>query len=64
MGCGVCGDWGFPKIGNCFSRFVIPVLPFLGCRLVDPVFSALGFGASGMSVFVNPGCLPEDHLGW
>ena len=62
-GCGECGDWGVSKNGNYFGRFVIPVLPSLGCRFVDPVFPSLGLGASGMSVFVNPGCLSGDHLG-
>ena len=53
---------GLQKLVICFDRFVIPVLPSLGCRFDNPVFSALGF-VLGSLVFVNPGCLPGDHLG-
>ena len=34
---------GLQKLVICFDRFVIPVLPSLGCRFDNPVFSALGF---------------------
>lgn len=34
---------GLQKLVICFNRFVIPVLPSLGCRFDNPVFSALGF---------------------
>ena len=34
---------GLQKLVICFDRFVLPVLPFLGCRFDNPVFSALGF---------------------
>ena len=62
MGCGVCCDWGSPKIGNLLDRFVIPVLPSLGYRFDNPGISTLGF-VLGSLVFVHPGCRPGDHLG-
>ena len=34
---------GLQKLVICFNRFVIPVLPSLGYRFDDPVFSSLGF---------------------
>ena len=34
---------GLQKLVICFDRFVIPVLPSLGYRFDNPVFSALGF---------------------
>ena len=34
---------GLQKLVICFDRFVIPVLPSLGCRFDNPVISALGF---------------------
>ena len=34
---------GLQKLVICFDRFVIPVLPSLGCRFDNPVFSSLGF---------------------
>ena len=34
---------GLQKLVICFNRFVIPVLPSLGYRFDNPVFSALGF---------------------
>ena len=34
---------GLQKLVICFDRFVIPVLPSLGYRFDDPVFSSLGF---------------------
>ena len=41
MGSVVTG--GLQKLVICFDRFVIPVLPSLGYRFDDPVFSSLGF---------------------
>ena len=34
---------GLQKLVICFDRFVIPVLPSLGYRFDNPVFSSLGF---------------------
>ena len=34
---------GLQKLVICFNRFVIPVLPSLGYRFDNPVFSSLGF---------------------